>query len=356
MKQRNFFIASLFSVIILLFCTMLTVFIIDPYCHYRQPRTWLKYRLSNERYVNDGISKNFDYNAIITGTSMTENFKSSQLNDLFEVNSIKIPYSGGSFKEINDNVGKALCLNSNILLIFRGIDYGSILEDSNKMRYDSYPTYMYDDNIWNDYKYLLNKEIIIKGIGGVVYYTLKNKNTTNFDEFVSWRSRYKYGKDEVLKRYIRPLKINREAIKNSLTEEEIKIIDENIEKNVFRYSKEYPKIKFIYFITPYSIVYWDKLNQQGDLLKQLQIEKHFIEKALQYKNIELYSFFNNYELITNLNNYKDPNHYSGDVNDQILEWIHEGKYRLTKENYMEYLNKNREFYVNYDYDSIFSKK
>ena len=57
--------------------------IVDPYFHYHKPLTSLEYPLRSERqrYINDGILKNFDYNAIIVGSSMTENFKSSQLDE-----------------------------------------------------------------------------------------------------------------------------------------------------------------------------------------------------------------------------------------------------------------------------------
>ena len=44
--------------------------LIDPYFHYHAPLDQLEYPLDNQRYQNDGIVKNFSYNAMITGTSM----------------------------------------------------------------------------------------------------------------------------------------------------------------------------------------------------------------------------------------------------------------------------------------------
>lgn len=49
--------------------------IMDPYFHYHKPFEWQKHGWWQERYINDGILKHFDYNAIIAGTSMVENFK-----------------------------------------------------------------------------------------------------------------------------------------------------------------------------------------------------------------------------------------------------------------------------------------
>ena len=48
---------------------------IDPLFHYHAPLKNYEYPINNERYQNDGITRHFTYDGIITGTSMTENFK-----------------------------------------------------------------------------------------------------------------------------------------------------------------------------------------------------------------------------------------------------------------------------------------
>lgn len=350
MEEKNFFKLIIGSVIGLLLIIGSIMIIVDPYFHYHKPLSILKYRLGNQRYINDGIIRNFNYNGLIIGTSMTENFKTTQFDKIFNVKSIKVPFSGGSFKEINQNIERGLKRNKKIQIILRGLDYRMIQNNSEKMRYDSYPEYLYDDNILNDYKYILNKEIILKGLGGVILNTLK-KREMNFDDYSSWRNR-ESGKEVVLSNYKR--EIEKKKITN-LSENEIKMIKKNIEKNILELPKKFLDVKFIYFITPYSIVYWESIYQNGEILKQLEAEKIMIEMILEIPNVELYSFFNNYKLITNLENYIDMGHYNYKVNDKILEWISQKKYRLTKDNYENYLESNKEFYLNYDYDKIFEK-
>lgn len=352
MTEKNFFKINIFGIVLILFLTAVTMIVIDPYFHYHKPLSFLSYRLSNQRHINNGIIKHFKYSSIIIGTSMTENFKNSQFDKLFNVNSIKIPFSGGSYKEINDNMEIALKNNKNIKCILRGLDYGGINQEYNYMRYNSYPTYLYDNNIFNDYKYWWNKEILIKGVARNLIYTLLGKRTTSFDEYSNWNNSFIPGKKTVLKDYKRPKKENTEK---KLFQEDIERIDKNIEENVIKLPKQYPDIKFIYFITPYSIVYFDELNQKGEIEKQILAEEYMIEKILEVPNIELYSFFNNYEMITNLDNYKDAGHYMGHINDEILIWIKNKEYRLTKENYQKYINNNLEFYQKYDYNKIFEE-
>ena len=88
---------------LLCFVVALLNYIVDPYFHYHKPYT--NYRLADERYINDGIARNFDYDAIIIGNSLSENFKCSQYDALFDVKSVKLPYSGSGVKELWDALG-----------------------------------------------------------------------------------------------------------------------------------------------------------------------------------------------------------------------------------------------------------
>lgn len=59
---------------------------------------------------------------------MTENFKTSEMNEIFGVNSIKVPYSGATYKELNDNLIIALENNPNLKTIVRCLDYVRIFD------------------------------------------------------------------------------------------------------------------------------------------------------------------------------------------------------------------------------------
>lgn len=75
---------AIFAVIlILLLLSMTMIVVIDPLFHYHAPLDGLAYPLEDERYINDGILRHFDYDAVIAGSSMTENFKTSEANILY---------------------------------------------------------------------------------------------------------------------------------------------------------------------------------------------------------------------------------------------------------------------------------
>ena len=109
MKKRSliYFIALLVAMLIGVESIILFNVIIDPYFHYHAPNN-SAYYLFDQRFQNDGILKHFDYDALIIGTSMCENFLTSEFDDLFNVNSIKTCFSGAGYKEINQNLQTAI--------------------------------------------------------------------------------------------------------------------------------------------------------------------------------------------------------------------------------------------------------
>ena len=92
---------TLLTVLIFVACV---VIIVDPYFHYHKPFSFLSYRLYEERYTNDGISRNFTFDAMITGTSMAQNFKPSEMDALFGTHSVKETFSGAGYQELSEKL------------------------------------------------------------------------------------------------------------------------------------------------------------------------------------------------------------------------------------------------------------
>lgn len=336
---------------ILMLCIAIVV-IIDPYFHYHAPIGGA-YIMDNERYQNYGIIRHFEYDAIITGTSMTENFKASEFDELFNVKSIKVACEGGDFPEIDRLINFALEKNKNVKYIVRGLDYSMIEEDKNIKRLEDaeYPTYLYNENPFDDINYVLSKTALLR-CGEFILNTISGGTATTFDEYKNWSSLFPYGKEAVMYYHNRGEKTTK--IKKMEDEDRNRIVD-NIEENVIKTIKQNPEVTFYLFFPPYSIAYWDDCNQRGLVPYKIEMEKIVVEMLLEYENVRLFSFTNNYEIICNLDNYKDTAHYGEWINSDILKWMAEGKYELTKDNYEAYLEEIEQFYLRYDYDSLFAE-
>ena len=336
-------------------CAVLVI-TIDPYLHYRIPDNGLNYNLkiTNQRYHNDGIVRYFEYDAVITGTSMTENFKTSEFDEIYGTNSIKIPFSGGSYNDVNDACIRVLEARPDTKIILRSLDLSRLLDEKNASQYSDYPEYLYNDKLMDDVSYWLNKMAILEGcMIDVVLYSIGSEekflDTFSFDEYSTWYQVCSFGKESVLASYVRSEK-STNIVK--LTDEEKEMILENVTQNVTELACAYPDTTFLLFFPPYSICYWDVLKNTGQTDWRIDAEQAAIEEILKYPNIKLYSFCNNFELVCNLDNYKDQAHYGEWINSLILEWMHNGEYLLTKDNYKEYIKTIRNFYNSYDYNSL----
>lgn len=350
LKYKIWIIITLVFTIIVFILFASIIIYIDPLFHYHKPLNKYKYPINNERYQNDGITRNFEYESIITGTSMTENFKKSEADRIFGSDFIKVPFSGGHYKEINENLKRAYALGKNIKYVIRCIDYSLLIEDKNTYREDAeYPFYLYNNNLFDDVEYVLNKSILFEQTRGVIKHTKSGLETTNFDDYANWNRYYTFGKETVLDTYT----LNETASHvRVFSEDERRMVLGNVKQNVTSLASEHPETTFYYFFPPYSICYWDVLKNNGQTDWRIDAEQAAIEEILKYPNIKLYSFCNNFELVCNLDNYKDQAHYGEWVNSWILEWMHNDEYLLTKDNYKDYIKIIREFYNSYDYSSL----
>ena len=330
------------------------VYTVDPFFHYHKPYIEkYSYALGNERSQNDGIVKHFEYDALITGTSMMENFKTSEMDAAFGTKSIKTPFAAASYKEINDSLETALKYNPSLKTIVRGLDMGMFFDASDAMHYDwgEYPTYLYDSNPFNDVEYLFNRDVIFTWLKNAVLLGIVKGEAgiTSFDEYMSWSPESIFGIDTVC-----PNGIATEVPEETfhLTDEEREIIQDNIYKNVISLAERYPDVEFYCFFPPYSAVWWKNQLDAGKIYRQIEAEQYIIELILECENIKLYSFNNRTDITTNINNYRDITHYGGWVNSIILKWLQEGKYMLTKDNYKEYLAQELSFYTSFDYSAL----
>lgn len=329
--------------------------IIDPFFHYHAPLKGLEYEIFYQRYQNDGILRHFDYDAVITGNSLCENFSASLCDELFGVSSVKVPFSGASAKELDRNVNTALrARGEGLKLVLMGVDYGNLIKDKDYMYYEAkdYPSFLYDRDPINDVKYLFNKSIL-KYSMDVVSYTLAGNKTTSFDDYSNWDNpaQSTFGRETVMATYERQWDSGENY---SMNEEYLSILMGNLGQNILGTVRANPETEFYLFFPPVSILFWDKLDRVGSLELQLEAERIAIEELLKNENLRLFSFMDEFELVCDLDRYKDYIHYDSAVNDWMLECMASGEHELTADNYGEYLEKIGEFYRNYDYDQLFA--
>ena len=126
----------------------------------------------------------------------------SEADKIYRANFIKVPFSAGSYKEVNNNLKRAYHAGKDIKYVIRSLDYSMLVRD--KDYYDEgldNPTYLYNDKLFDDLNYVLNKSIFLDKMCAVFQYTKSGNKTTSFDEYAHWNAKVVFGAGEVLKNY-----------------------------------------------------------------------------------------------------------------------------------------------------------
>lgn len=359
MKGRKWFIATLLLSALFLGLMAGTIVYVDPYFHYHKPHTdKFYYEMVNQRSINNGVMRHFDYDAIITGTSLTENFSTSELDALFGTKSIKVPTSGASYYEVNNNLQTAIENNPDIKMIVRCLDILMYFDAKDKMRNDlgTYPEHLYDDKLYNDVKYIFNREIFCDIVVPMIQEKIRGglPGIDSFDIYSNWYELFDFGVGVLYPD--KELDLSRKGEPIHISEEEKRIVIENIEENVCAIARENPQIQFYYYLSPYSAAWWQGLNETGEIYKYLEAERLVIEHILSCNNIKLFSANTETEITADLNNYKDSTHYGPWINSLVLVWMSKDQFLLTEDNYETYLADMESMYTQYDYNSLLKQE
>lgn len=304
--------------------------VIDPLQQYRKS-TWYNPYYGSEELLLPGIIKNYDYDSIIIGTSMTENFKIHWFDNKFNCKSIKLCLSASTAHDQNTIFISAINTGK-VKKVFYGLDVYSFQGDEKRAKHPL-PDYLMNDNLWDDYKYLLNFDIFYREntkifLTNVFSY---HKEKMNYDTMFEWNHDWIFGEKIALQDYIN----NRNGLKYG-NEYRFATLKKNFDTNILPILKN-ENIVFYIFYPPYSILAYKRMEESGWLKDVIQFKKYIYETTKIYPNIKIYDFQTDRSITHNLNNYKDINHYSQKINYQIVNSIYHNKYLVTEQSIEPYL-------------------
>lgn len=342
--KKRWTAALLLTFVVLLGLCGGTVRLVDPFFHYHNPdpegEVWF-----DQRAQGAGLLRSQEYETVLMGSSLAANYRPFWFDVFYETSTVKVTFPNGGFGEFTRALDYA-CTQQDVERVIFGLDPNLLARDPEEEP-DQLPEYLYDTNPWNDGQYLLNKDVLMRS-GYTLLKKMSGETQSIQDAFV-WDGNVFFSKELALAGYERP-----EATGETLAADAFL---ENGRANLERVTgwlEQYPDTEFIFFFSPYSILFWDKMNQLGQTEAMLTLLQETVETLLQYDNAELQFFMADTQVITNLENYADHIHVAGRVTYRMAQAMPTGQYRLTKETYVEVLDGLRDFVVHYDYEQIWA--
>ncbi|MDR2888883.1 MAG: SGNH/GDSL hydrolase family protein [Lachnospiraceae bacterium] len=335
METNRQFIKSLIArtALILGICIALTI-LFDPLFQYHQPLPQLKAVLTDKEYQVVGSLKTFDYDSVIVGSSVAENYNNAWFNQGFDCTSIKAIRTYGATADLCFLLDIAFA-EQDLKYVFYNCDTSSLDADP-VLTYEltGAPTYLYDNSYLNDLQYLLNKDILMEKTPFLIASSFIGDY--NEDESYNWSHWKSFSQTLVLSNYLRKPTINPMLEETAYQQQ----LDGNLLLLTTCISK-HPETRFKIFFPPYSMLYWDNIYRNGKTDAYLYNMEQTIETLLAYDNVDLYYFQAVDSIVCDLNNYMDALHFSQEINYWMYEQMLAGNYRVTKENYHEVLSDMR---------------
>jgi len=301
---------------------VLTVYLVDPFEQYRESSILPLY--DQESYNNPGIAKNYDYNAVILGTSMVEMSNPSVIDGCFGVQSVKLPMRGSHTAQMGwqlEHIFHAKEKRGETLdLAILAVDAYSLMGpvDDDEEIVD----YLWNDDLLDDIKYLLNRDVLLVKVPKMLRNITKPTDTKR-DDMYKWTD-IVFAAQSVYD----SISITEQK---SLTDSEYRLerSTENIERHIRAHALAHPETAFKIYMPPYSAGYWYVIGKEGLMEQQFRSRARVCELLLDLPNVEIYDFSSRTEWILDLDEYFDYSHHSSGVSDNIMRAMAAGECRVT---------------------------
>lgn len=321
------------------------VYAVDPCLYYRIPDRWQPV-FFNERYQTAGLIRNVEADTVLIGTSMAANYRAGQIRESFGTSALRITIPDGYYSEF-DQVMEALFRRRSPERVVFGLDVNTLIRDESGVT-DAMPEYLYNDASLDDIRYLINKDTLYYS----VYVLLANRwgQGQTMDEGFTWDEREWWNHITALDNYVRPEPAAGELPADAYLEQ----ADANLAV-MSRWAEEHPDTEFDFFLSPYSILFWDRTVRLGEVDAVLAAVERACRTLTAHDNVKVYGCLLEREIVEDLDNYCDYIHHSNDVCRQVLAMLAEDRGRLTAENITRTLAAWREFVVHYDYEKFWDE-
>lgn len=298
------------------------VIAIDPFQVYH-PATRYMPPIDNttQVYANAGIVRSYDYDSAVVGTSVTENFRPSQLDELFGGRFIKLCTSAGTV--YNHRLLLDLAFETHDLQrVIYGLDVYSLISELDETG-SEVPLYLYDHNPFNDVQYWLNRSVLGSFLPRCLRAWGKVQDDSIRDSMYCWAGKDDYGLIALYNATFSPVEPMRPADSSAA-----KALD-NLNVHILPIIQAHPETQFAFFFPPYSAAEWSSMQARGTLESMLTLRGLCYDMLSRHDNVTVYDFAAREEWVLNLDNYKDTLHYGQWINDAMAEDIAAGRSVVT---------------------------
>lgn len=316
------------------------VVVFDPFYQYHAPWFGLEAVLNDRDNQVPGTIRNFEYDSVLLGSSVAENYNSTFLDENYGIDTLKIIKASGSTADLVYYLKQAHEYQE-LKKIFWSLDLHALVTDTEvTLKDDSVPRYLHTKTFLDDVTYLYNKEILFEKIPYMLACSMQGINTGG--RAYDWSREKNFSVEGAMRAYDRPVVLPTEEVPQKDPSEYAELVEANI-RMIVEEVTSHPQVDYYFIVPPYSLMWWDCAYVNGDLEMRLYSLEKALPALLELENVQVYFFQSEEEIVCDLNNYMDMIHYSAEINQYMLECIVAGENRLTVDNLQAELENMRSF-------------
>ena len=297
---------------------------VDPFQQYRKP-SWYEPRFYRtlQRHIDPGIAKNYDYDTVITGSSMMENHRNSDAGAILGGKVVNLAMGAATAYELRHLLTTVISAGRARHIIF-DLNYNAFSgSPTSQVVTEPLPLYLYDNRRLNDIGYLLQAQTLEKSLD-IALGAKRGSYSTNPDAPWYWGDDYPFSRESVL-RGLDLANINRDFRQAPRALEGMMA---SFQGNLVPIFRAHPEIRFSLVYPPYSVLVWKDFAQRNQIDVTLAFRRAVFDVSRDLANVSLHDFQTRRDWITNLDNYKDIYHFSPVISRDMLFSIVRGTDRV----------------------------
>ena len=322
MKRKTWALLCLLSLGLAAAMIASAVICIDPFQIYHPATRYMPpLDRTTQVYANAGVARQYEYDSAVVGTSVTENFRPTQMDALLGGRFIKLCTSAGT--AYNHALLLDLAFRTHDLRrVVYGLDVYSFIAELDETG-SKVPFYLYDDSLLNDVQYWFNRSVLASFLPRCLRAWGQRQDDSVRDSMYCWAGQDDYGPIMLYSAEFAPPETVLPA------DARVQLAQENLRTHLLPFIEAHPETQFDIFFPPYSAAEWSNMASKGTLEAMLTLRGVCYDALSGYDNVTIYDFSAREEWVTNINNYKDTLHYGQWINDAITEAIAAGENTVT---------------------------
>ncbi len=342
MRPKTFFISALACALAVLAACAALVAWTDPLLTAGGLEEGGSALFVNERYELAGLIRRQEYTSVVMGTSSVANFRASWFTRGTGEKTLKITFPDGRLSEFDTALDLAFRTHGELDTVYFCLDPTVLVREE---QVSELPQYLYNDDPLDDLQFYLNGESVALAVRSLV---LGEAGKVPLDDAYVWEGEFEFSWWAAMRGYTRP-----EAVDAALPEDAFLPAAERNMDLICGWLEAHPDTRFVVWFPPYSLLFWDKMCQQGRTEAVLEAVRYAASRLMEHGNAQVHCFLHDLGHVTELGYYTDHIHCSAEVTAWVAQMLMEGKWRLTPDNCAPALQTLRDYLDAYDFELLF---